>query len=123
MGSTITLEMSPTTFSDIIWYIELAIKSQNDTNDIIDMVHTIDFLEEERMRSSSKDNEYFRRSMEMDKLFSGEKQMDIDKMELFLKISFVLHDYYDNEIINKMSPQDEFYFIYEIIEKIQEVIK
>lgn len=123
MGSTITLEMTTTTFSDIIWYIELAIKSQNDTSDIIDMVHTIDFLEEERMRSSSKDNEYFIRSMEMDKLFSGEKQMDIDKMELFLKISSVLHDYYDNEIIEKISPQDEFYFIYEIIEKIQEVIK
>lgn len=123
MGSTITLEMSSTTFSDIIWYIELAMKNESNTTDIIDMVHTIDFLEEERMRSSSKDNEYFRRSMEMDKLFSGEKQMDIDKMELFLKISFVLHDYYDNEIINKISPQDEFYFIYEIIEKIQEVIK
>ena len=120
MSSYITLELSYYTFSNLIDFLEKVVQNTDNISELYDLVHLIDFLEEEKMRSEGRHSKETKRWFEQERLF---RQEDVEKdpqmVFLFSKISGVFDRYYEDELLPEMTPQDEFHLIYDIMDAIK----
>lgn len=119
MGYIYNIELSSALFTDLLWYLEKAAKNENDFGILCDIVHAIDYLEEEKIRSSGYESAETKRWFEQEKMFEEGGITDPTKMELFSKITSVLSKYRTDEVI-ELSPKDEFHLVCDIINKIEE---
>lgn len=112
MSTYYDISLSHRVFNEILEAIETATKVTGNFEEIYELVHLYDYLEEEMERSREKFNEETKRWIEQQELFN---EKNFDAVFLFNKIKSVLREY---EI--DLDAEDEFHLICDISEVLKE---
>ena len=90
MSSYVNIELSENNYVQVIDVLESALTHQDTPYDIIDLVHLIDYIEEEHERDKTKQNKEYQRWMKQQDLM---RENNKPNPELFLKIQSILDEY------------------------------
>lgn len=114
MSQYVNLEMSYTTFQELCDAVEEAATHADGFYDIQELVHLVDFLEEEYERDRSNQNQDYETWKLHEELF---RNKEIYHHEYFYKIEEIFDDYEDRELLEwNISEQDKFHLICELID-------
>ena len=108
------LEMSCTMYSQIICYLESYAKHLKSYSDIEDIVHTIDALEDEKNNFLDKENDMYKESERIKKMF--DKHNKTNSGLLYKTVKDIL-DEYDIHLDSEY----EFFLIIDILEKLNKI--
>lgn len=114
MSQQVTLEMSYITYSNLCDAVEKAATHAEDFDDICELVHLVDFLEEEYERDRGKQNLDYKIWKLHEELF---RNKELYHYEFFYSVKEVFDDYEDRLLLEwNISEQDKFHLICELID-------
>lgn len=114
MSRQVNLEMSHYTYQELCDAVERAVEHSKSFDDIRDLVHLVDFLEEEHERDDRKQNLDYQTWKLHEELF---RNKEIYHHQYFYNVSRVFEDYEDRELLKwNISEQDKFHLICELID-------
>ena len=114
MSQIVNLEMSYTTYSRLCDAVEKAATYEEDFYEIQEMVHLVDFLEEEYERDCRKQNMDFKTWQLHEELF---RNKEIYHHEYFYDVKNIFDEYEDNLLLEwNITEQDKFHLICELID-------
>ena len=114
MSRQVNLEMSHYTYQKLCDAVERAAEHSKSFDDIRDLVHLVDFLEEEHERDDRKQNFDYQTWKLHEELF---RNKEIYHHQYFYNVSRVFEDYEDRELLKwNISEQDKFHLICELID-------
>jgi hypothetical protein len=106
--------MSHYTYQELCDAVERAAEHSKSFDDIRDLVHLVDFLEEEHERDDRKQNLDYQTWKLHEELF---RNKEIYHHQYFYNVSRVFEDYEDRELLKwNISEQDKFHLICELID-------
>lgn len=120
MGHYVVLEMNYSTYNNMVdWLAYRASKDVKDYSDMYELVHLVDFLEEEYERDSAKQSKDTRRWMEHEEMFRDQDKLKKKYYMNFGSIDSVFDDYEDRALLKwDICEQDRFHLICDIIDKL-----
>lgn len=114
MGQYVNLEMSYSTYLELCLAVETAVTQAKDFEDIIELVHLFDFLEEEYERDRAKQNLDYKTWKLHEELFRNKESYH---QEYFNRVKEVFDDYEEGELLKlNISEQDKFHLICDLID-------
>ena len=114
MSENVNLEMSYTTYSNLCDAVEQAATHAQDFDEIYDLVHLFDFLEDEYNRDRARQNLDYKTWQLHEELF---RNKEIYHHQYFYNVKKVLDDYEESKLLEmKISEQDKFHLICELID-------
>ena len=114
MSVSVNLEMTYTTYLNLCDAVENAATHAKEFDEIHELVHLVDFLEDEYLRDSAKRNMDLKTWKLHEELFKNKK---IYHHEYFYDVEKVFEDYEDKELLNwDISESDKFHLICELID-------
>ena len=114
MSEQVYLEMNYNTFLKLCDAVEKAAENTKNFDDIQEIVHLVDFLEDEYERDSRKQNLDYQTWKLHEELF---RNKEIYHHHYFYNVSIVFEDYEDRESLKwNISEQDKFHLICELID-------
>ena len=117
MSYYVTLELSNNTYTNLIdWLTLWTPKAVENYNEMEELVHLVDFLEEEYQRDSGKQSKELKEWSERQKFFEGDHKNPKYYFN-FDKVDKIFKEYEENCMLEwKISDQDKFHLICEIID-------
>ena len=114
MSQNVTLEMSYNTYLNLCDAVENAATHAGSFDEIQDLVHLVEFLEDEYHRDIAKQNMDFNTWKLHEELFKNKK---IYHHEYFYNVEKIFKDYQEKELLNwNISESDKFHLICELID-------
>lgn len=117
MSHYVTLELSSNTYTNLIdWLTLWTPKAIENYNEMEELVHLVDLLEEEYQRDSTKQSKELKEWSERQKFFEGDYNNSRYYFN-FDKVDKIFKEYEENCMLEwKISNQDKFHLICEIID-------
>lgn len=117
MSQYVTLEMNYSTYNNLLdWLILEASKNINSYDEMDELVHLVNFLEEEYERDCGRRNKEYHRWIEIESLFE-DKYEDAKYYLNYTKVDNILKEYEEDDSLEiKISDRDKFHMICEIID-------
>ena len=114
MSQYVNLEMSYGTYSELCDAVEEAATHAECFDEMHELVHLFDFLEEEYEKDRAKQNMDYKNWKLHEELF---RNKELYHHEYFHSIESVFKDYEDNDLLEwKISERDKFHLICELID-------
>ena len=110
----VNLEMPYSTYLELCFAVEKATTHTEGFNEIQELVHLVDFLEEEYERDLEKQNCDYKTWRMHEELF---RNKELYHHEYFYRIKDIFDDYVDRALLEwNISEQDKFHLICELID-------
>lgn len=114
MAQYVNLEMNYSTYLELCFAVEKATIHTESFNEIQELVHLVDFLDEEYERNRVKQNQNYKTWKLHEELF---RDKELYHHEYFYRIKEIFDDYVDRALLDwNISKQDKFHLICELID-------